>query len=195
MRKYFIFTLLFGFCCFMLVGCQTSGPDQAGVLTLVSEEDGGTEKSTEAGKSVEIAEGIGTLNGTEAEDGAGILGVDVNGGVDVDLTTMSSTMVYAEVYNIMQNPQEYLGKTIRVKGIYTTSFYEATGLNYQYVLIVDAAACCQQGLEFIWNGDHTYPDDYPTVGTEIDVTGIFGSYTELDITYYYLAVDAIDAVS
>ena len=36
--------------------------------------------------------------------------------VDLDLTSMSGTMVYSEVYNIMSNPDEYIGKTIRMNG-------------------------------------------------------------------------------
>jgi hypothetical protein len=111
--------------------------------------------------------------------------------VDVDLTEMSSTMVYAEVYNITNNPDKYMGKTIRMSGPYQASYYDETGLYYHYVIVEDAAACCAQGLEFIWNGEHTFPDDYPLAQAKIEVTGVFGSYEELGITYYYLAVDNI----
>ena len=33
---------------------------------------------------------------------------------DVDLTQLSSTLVYAEVYNMASNPQSYVGKTVRM---------------------------------------------------------------------------------
>ena len=37
--------------------------------------------------------------------------------VDLDLTVLSSTMVYAEVYNMLYNdPESYLGKTVRARG-------------------------------------------------------------------------------
>ncbi|MDR0221261.1 MAG: hypothetical protein LBI54_07660 [Lachnospiraceae bacterium] len=111
--------------------------------------------------------------------------------VDVDLTEMSSTMVYAEVYNITNNPANYIGKTIRMSGPYQSSYYDETGLYYHYVVVEDAAACCAQGLEFIWNGEHAFPEDYPQLQAKIEVTGVFGSYDELGITYYYLAVDDI----
>lgn len=113
------------------------------------------------------------------------------GSVDVDLTELSSTMVYAEVYNIMTKPDDYIGKTIKMSGPYYASYYDQTDQYYHYVIIEDAAACCQQGLEFIWNGEHTYPDDYPEEPSKIDVIGMFGSYQELGQTYYYLAVDDI----
>jgi hypothetical protein len=117
--------------------------------------------------------------------------VQTDSTIDVDLTTLSSTMVYAEVYNMMTVPNEYMGKTIKMGGQYYANYYEETGLYYHCVIIADATACCQQGLEFKWNGDHTYPDDYPADNSEIEVVGVFGSYDELGQTYYYLAVDNI----
>ena len=114
--------------------------------------------------------------------------------VDVDLTALSSTMVYAEVFNIMTSPDEYMGKTIKMNGPYSASYFDGTGLYYHYVVIEDATACCQQGLEFIWNGDHIFPDDYPEESTKIEVTGVFGSYDEFGDTYYYLAVDDISII-
>ena len=41
------------------------------------------------------------------------------GKVDVDLTVLSSTMVYAEVFNMMMSPDDYIGRTIRMTGIFT----------------------------------------------------------------------------
>jgi len=110
---------------------------------------------------------------------------------DVDLTILSNTMVFAELSYIMANPDNYIGKTIKVSGPYSSSYYDATNQYYHYVIIQDGAACCQQGLEFIWNGEHTYPDDYPKEKTWIEVVGVFGRYEELEQTYNYLAVDDI----
>lgn len=109
----------------------------------------------------------------------------------IDLTVLSSTMVYAEVYNITAEPDDYLGKTIKVSGLYYNSYYEETDTLYHFVFISDAAACCAQGLEFKWHGDHVYPDDYPAHQSLVEVTGVFDKYDELGETYYYLNVDNI----
>lgn len=109
----------------------------------------------------------------------------------VDLTALSSTMVYAEVFNMMMEPERYIGRTIKMKGLYYASYYDVTRKYYHYVIITDAAACCVQGLEFVWLGEHTYPDDYPEDDTEIEVTGVFKSYDEENITFYYIETDAI----
>ena len=51
--------------------------------------------------------------------------------VDLDLSGMSGTVVYAQVYNLLSNPEEYMGKTIRIAGYY--SVYEETyGKPYLY---------------------------------------------------------------
>ena len=36
--------------------------------------------------------------------------------VDNDLTELSGIMAYSEVFNILNNPEEYYGKTMRIKG-------------------------------------------------------------------------------
>ena len=43
-------------------------------------------------------------------------------GVDVDLTRLSSTMVYSEVHNIVYTPGDYIGKTIKMMGQFV--YYE-----------------------------------------------------------------------
>ena len=44
------------------------------------------------------------------------------GVVDVDLTRLSSTMVYSEVHNIVYTPGDYIGKTIKMMGQFV--YYE-----------------------------------------------------------------------
>lgn len=112
-------------------------------------------------------------------------------GIDVDLTVLSSTLVYAEIYNIMFYPENYIGKTVKMRGQYYSSYYEETGEYYHYVVIEDAIACCQQGVEFIWNGEHIFPDDYPSDGTEVEIIGMFDTYEELGRSYLYIATDEI----
>lgn len=103
--------------------------------------------------------------------------------VDIDLTVMSSTMVYAEVFNMMVTPEDYVGKTIKMKGTFREFVYEKTGNPYYTCFIQDATACCAQGVEFILTEDYVYPDDYPEVDSEITVVGTFDTYIENEIPY------------
>ncbi|MCL2539712.1 MAG: hypothetical protein FWE66_05180, partial [Oscillospiraceae bacterium] len=83
---------------------------------------------------------------------------------------------------------------IKISGPYYAAYYEDTDLWYHFVIIEDALACCQQGMEFVWRGEHSFPDDYPNELTKISVTGVYMSYEEFDLTYYYLEIDDINIV-
>lgn len=130
------------------------------------------------------AEGIGS---TEYEAGASAAS-ESSRSIDVDLTKMSATMVYSEVYNMMALPDNYLGQTVRMQGQF--QMYEGDGRNYYVVLIADALACCQQGMEFVLDGDYSYPEDYPEPGTEVTVTGVFDTYTEGEYMRFCQLIDA-----
>ncbi len=104
-------------------------------------------------------------------------------GIDIDLTTLSSTMVYSEVYSMMVSPADYIGKTVKMDGQFALYHDESTGKYYFACIISDAAACCSQGIEFMLTDEYTYPDDYPKEGEKICVIGIFDTYQEGDYTY------------
>lgn len=104
-------------------------------------------------------------------------------GVDVDLTALSSTMVYSQVYNMMVTPENFTGKVVKMQGSYSC-FYDSTTGNYYYACIIqDATACCSQGIEFILTDDYKYPQDYPTDGDIITVQGVFDTYYEGENMY------------
>ena len=108
--------------------------------------------------------------------------------VDVDLSVMDSDMIYATVYQMMSDPEQYVGKTFRIEGKFYVTYDEMTKNQYYYCLIKDATECCAQGLEFVWgDGSHIYPDEYPTDGTEVIVDGTFELYMENDSRYCRLA--------
>ncbi len=101
--------------------------------------------------------------------------------IDYDLTTMSSEMVYATVFQLVTYPENYIGKKVKMGGAYYVATNEEVQKNYHYVIISDATACCTQGIEFVWDdGSHVFPDEYPAEGTEVEVVGIFESYIDED---------------
>lgn len=98
--------------------------------------------------------------------------------VDLDLTAMSSTMIYAEVSNMMMEPLEYAGKTVKMDGICGTYQDPDTGKMYYACIIQDATQCCSQGLEFVLDESKYSAEDYPAQGDEIAVKGTFSTYEE-----------------
>ena len=109
--------------------------------------------------------------------------------VDLDLSVMSGTVVYAQVYNLLCDPTAWLGKTIRMAGFYSVFQDQSTGMVYHACVIPDATACCTQGIEFVWAGEHAWPEDYPEDAADITVTGRLEMYEENGIKYLHL-VDA-----
>lgn len=109
--------------------------------------------------------------------------------IDLDLSGMSGTVVYSQVYAMLEAPEDYLGQRVRMKG--TLNYYRDPDTEKEYfaALIADATACCAQGIEFVWKGEHRYPDDYPPLETEVTVTGTFDTYDEDGYTYVQL-IDA-----
>lgn len=98
--------------------------------------------------------------------------------IDVDLTALSSTMVYSEVYSMILVPEDYVGKTVKMNGTYTEYKNLNTNTVYPACLIRDATACCSQGIEFLLTEDYAYPDDYPKTDDMICVVGVFETYEE-----------------
>ncbi|WP_051656895.1 hypothetical protein [Butyrivibrio sp. AE3004] len=101
----------------------------------------------------------------------------------VDLTILSPTMVYGEVFQMMYYPENYVGRKVKMQGLYDIYHDEVTGKDYHACIIQDATACCAQGIEFEL-ADSNYP------GTDImnvTVEGTFTTYDENGITYCTLS--------
>lgn len=106
--------------------------------------------------------------------------------IDVDLTVLSSTMVYSEVYNMLLTPENYVGKTIKMQGEF--AFYEDSQNETRHFacVIADATACCAQGLEFVPSDPSAYPGDYPEPNTEITILGNFETYEENGMQFCWI---------
>lgn len=105
--------------------------------------------------------------------------------VDIDLTALSATMVYSEVFQMMYYPEDYIGKTVKMEGLFDHYHDDATGKDYYACIIKDATACCAQGIEFQLT-DGQYPADSTN---DVAVKGTFETYEE-DGAKYCTLVDA-----
>lgn len=112
--------------------------------------------------------------------------------VDLDLTKMSATMIYSTIFDMLIMAEDYIEKNIKVKGWFETYVDTETGELYYAVIVPDATACCQQGLEFVWPGNHTYPDDFPKPGDDITVTGIYKLIETDGVSYTYLEANSVE---
>jgi len=115
--------------------------------------------------------------------------------IDVDLNNLNANVVYAQVFQMMTEPDKFIGKRIRMSGqfnVYAAQEGNPSGVTEYYAIIIaDAQACCQQGIEFVWPG-HTYPEGFPEVKSNASVTGIFEVYEENGKKYCRLVADTVE---
>lgn len=184
-----------------LMGCgqetgsnKAAGEMQSNVDKVMEEQMENAKRTTQdaiqndidVDKAIEKAKDGALKNGKQENDDKSGESSDV----DYDLTVMSSDMVYSTVYQMMTDPETYVGKTVRMNGAYVVNYWESTDTYYHCVLIKDAQACCQQGIEFVWgDGNHKYPDDYPEESAEVLVTGTFETYKEDGDTNLYCRLE------
>ena len=112
--------------------------------------------------------------------------------IDFDLTKMSATMIYSTIFDMLIMPEDYVEKNIKVKGWFEVYTNPETAELFYAVVVPDATACCQQGLEFIWPGDHHYPADFPELGSDITVTGRYKLIDKDGFTYNYLEASNVE---
>ena len=115
--------------------------------------------------------------------------------IDIDLNNLNANVVYSQVFLMMTEPDKFIGKRIRMSGqfnVYAAEEGNPSGVTEYYAIIIaDAQACCQQGIEFVWPG-HTYPEGFPEVKSNASVTGIFEVYEENGMKYCRLVADTVE---
>ncbi len=98
--------------------------------------------------------------------------------VDIDFTVMNAAMRYAEVSNIVQDPDSYKGKTARLVGYFAP--YPDGEKNGVFTTgrvaceMPDWSNCCAQIIEFVL----AQPDgvEFPETGRKIIVEGTIDVY-------------------
>jgi len=175
-------------------GTESSEAQGGETSSLQGAGSGDSQGTTSQDAQGSATENLGSENagisGSEGASDAGSQGTNASpkpaGAIDVDLTKLSSTMVYSEVYNMMYNAPDYVGKVVKMRGLYSLYYDEGTGKYYHACIIQDATACCAQGIEFELTEDYRFPEDYPEVNDEVCVTGTFDIYYEGQYQYVTL---------
>ena len=181
MKKVFI-TLLIAAMNLALIGCGSKTENEESDASVSITED--TSENTAEENKIEAD----TLEETDLEAEESEKQADPD--VDLDLTALSSTMVYSEVFNMIMDPEAYTGQTIKMDGNCSVFTDEETGKTYYACIVKDATACCSQGLEFVLDESLYTAADYPADGDEITIKGTFSSYNEGE----YMYITMLDSV-
>ncbi|MBR0413422.1 MAG: hypothetical protein IJI47_07675 [Eubacterium sp.] len=95
--------------------------------------------------------------------------------IDYDLSGVSETVAYSQVYDMIMKPDDYRGKTVKVKGEFEYADDELNGDTHYSCIVSDTKGCCKQGIEFATKEDMDFAD-YPVIFSKIEVTGTFDTY-------------------
>ena len=137
----------------------------------------GADIKDEAG-GIEKAEN-GSSNIDKAEDKSN--SIDQTG----DVVNITEKMFVTYINEIYVNTQDYIGKTIKIEGMYTAEEYN--GNTYCYVYRKGPGCCGNDGsmcgFEFTYNGDMPEDNDW------IEVIGTLRTYDEDGRTF--LTLDAV----
>ena len=171
MKKHIYTLLLLCLICALVIGCDNNPQTKESPATKI-EDVAATETA-----GVDLPASDDTPEIAEA--------------VDVDLSAMNNTIMLAKVNDMFTKPQEYLGKTVRARGIYLSIYDEENDTLLHFLSVGAKDACCGEWLRFVLNGDYTYPDDYPQENTWAEIRGVYTFQEELD-KRFYLTVDALN---
>ena len=145
-------------------------------------------EAQESGSAEAEVQETGSVGAEVQETGSVEASGQSSGGIDVDLAALSGTMVYAEVYHMLTEPEQYIGKTVRMSGQCNVYYDEVTDKTYYSCIIKDATACCAQGIEFELADGYDIPEE----GDEICVEGVFDIYLEGENSYCTLRNAKLD---
>lgn len=162
----------------------TTAPPSDNVDQITDTSDSGTPISVPDNSGDATTSSLAVSENEQAQEAAAAKLADYD--VDIDTVNLNNNMVTAQMTAINQDPSSYLGKRIRVTGVYDQTYYEPTGKYYNYVLGYDETGCCAAwGIEF-------YGDEVPEKiepYTSISMVGTISTYDEEGIAYTFIDVE------
>lgn len=106
--------------------------------------------------------------------------------VDIDLNGLNKTMTTAQMTSIINEPEKFLGKTIRLTANYQKQKAETGDKSYNFAFGYDDTGCCAAWyIEFY--GD-SVPDDMEDFSS-VSMVGKLAQYDEGGNKYLYVDVD------
>lgn len=116
-----------------------------------------------------------------------ISGTKTNAG----LVEIKEKMFIAQVNDVYLNPDDYVGKTIRLQGLFMTQDNGSSMPPYHFVIRYGPGCCGNDGnagFEVLWeNKGVTYPQDEEWV----EAVGTFGAYEEDGYPYYCISLSSL----
>ncbi|MDR1444896.1 MAG: metal ABC transporter permease [Treponema sp.] len=119
----------------------------------------------------------------------------VDRSLDSQLIEIREKMFIAQTNDIYQNAEDYLGKTIKLQGLFKRDQYAGNDAEYCFVLRYGPGCCgtdSNAGFEVAW--DSLPEKSYPNEDDWVEATGNLGFYEEDGYPYLYLALSSLEVL-
>jgi zinc transport system permease protein len=107
-------------------------------------------------------------------------------------------MFIAQTNDVYLNPEEYLGKTIKLEGLFKAEQYRESDPPYCFVLRYGPGCCGNDGnagFEVAWDkearAEVSADNAYPSVDDWVEASGVLKTYEEDGYPYLYLALSKL----
>jgi len=101
-------------------------------------------------------------------------------------------MFIAQTNDVYLNPEDYLGKTIKLEGLFKHP--ESDYGNYCFVIRYGPGCCGTDGnagFEIAWEPRDQAPVGYPSIDDWVEAVGVLKTYEEDGYPYLYLALSSL----
>jgi uncharacterized membrane protein YcgQ (UPF0703/DUF1980 family) len=106
-------------------------------------------------------------------------------------------MFIAQTNDVYLNPEEYLGKTIKLEGIFMPVQYEGHEDPYCFVIRYGPGCCGNDGnagFEVVWETQSETEKSYPETDAWVEAAGTLKTYEEDGYPYLYLALTSLNVL-
>jgi uncharacterized membrane protein YcgQ (UPF0703/DUF1980 family) len=112
-----------------------------------------------------------------------------------NIIEIKEKMFIAQVNDVYLNTEDYLGKTIKLEGIFMSEQYYEEAAPYYFVIRYGPGCCgtdANAGFEVKWEKDNV--KSYPAADSWVEATGVLKIEEEGDYQYLYLALSSLDVL-
>jgi zinc transport system permease protein len=113
---------------------------------------------------------------------------------DAAVIEIKEKMFLAQTNDVYLNVEDYLGKVIKLEGLFKREQYTGDDADYCFVLRYGPGCCgndANAGFEVAWDGDYTLPPKYPAIDDWVEATGVLKTYEEDGSPYLYIALTSL----
>jgi uncharacterized membrane protein YcgQ (UPF0703/DUF1980 family) len=110
---------------------------------------------------------------------------------ELPVLEIKEKLFIAQTNDVYLNPDEYMGRQIKLEGLFKTDKYTGDDRSYCFVLRYGPGCC---GFDGTAGFEVSWPDgknEYPTDNDWVEAVGVLDSYDEDGYPYIYLALESL----